>query len=117
MKMAIVVLTIMTVSAFFTDLGLGQDLIVFPANGQTQEQVEKDKSECYGWAKQETGFDPMQSQPPAQAAPAQSQPHQGQRLRARRAVRQWALWWAKSPTMTPVKAPLQVPPRGLWLVE
>ena len=81
MRMAIVVLTIMTVSAFFTDLGLGQDLIVFPANGQTQEQMEKDKSECYGWAKQETGFDPMQSQPPAQAAPAQSQPHQGQRLR------------------------------------
>jgi hypothetical protein len=31
MRTAIVVLTIMTVSALFSDFGLGQDLFVFPA--------------------------------------------------------------------------------------
>ncbi len=81
MRMAIVVVTLVTVSAFFTEFGLGQDLIVFPAKGQSQEQTEKDKSECYGWAKQQTGFDPMQPQPSAQAAPAQNQGPQGERIR------------------------------------
>ena len=81
MRRIIVLLTIMTLPALFADLGLGQDLIVFPAKGQTQEQMEKDKFECYGWAKQQAGFDPMQSQPPAQAAPVQSQGPQGQRIK------------------------------------
>ncbi len=38
---------------------IGQDLIVYPADGQSQEQLDKDKYECYTWAKQQTGFDPM----------------------------------------------------------
>lgn len=37
-----------------------QDLIIYPAKGQSQEQMEKDKYECYKWAKQQTGVDPMQ---------------------------------------------------------
>ncbi len=46
------------------------DLIVYPAKGQSQEQTEKDKFECYNWAKKDSGFDPMaaprtQSAPPA----------------------------------------------------
>jgi hypothetical protein len=36
-----------------------QDLIVFPAQGQSNEQMEKDKFECYTWARDQTGFDPM----------------------------------------------------------
>jgi hypothetical protein len=35
------------------------ELYVFPAKGQTQEQMEQDKFSCYGWAKNQTGFDPM----------------------------------------------------------
>ena len=51
-----------------------QDPIIYPDKGQSAEQQEKDKSECYTWAKQQTGFDPMQtptatSPPPAQEAP------------------------------------------------
>lgn len=51
-----------------------QDPIIYPNKGQSVEQQEKDKSECYAWAKQQTGFDPMQtptatSPPPAQEAP------------------------------------------------
>ena len=32
---------------------------VYPAKGQSAEQIEKDKYQCYGWGKQQTGFDPM----------------------------------------------------------
>jgi hypothetical protein len=37
-----------------------QELIVYPAKGQSNEQMEKDKFECYSWAKGQTGFDSMQ---------------------------------------------------------
>lgn len=37
-----------------------QDFIVFPAQGQSEEQTEQDKFACYNWAKGQTGFDPMQ---------------------------------------------------------
>ena len=47
----------------------GQDLIVYPAKGQSQKQMEKDKFDCYSWAKQQSGFDPMQTPPPAPAPP------------------------------------------------
>ena len=39
---------------------------VYPAKGQSAEQIEKDKYQCYGWGKQQTGFDPMN--PPAASA-------------------------------------------------
>ncbi len=32
---------------------------VYPAKGQSAEQLEKDKYQCYVWGKQQTGFDPM----------------------------------------------------------
>jgi len=54
--------------------------IIYPAKGQSQSQMEKDKYECYGWAKNQTGFDPMQAGSTAQAAPAAPQPG-GERVR------------------------------------
>lgn len=81
MRWLMVFLTIVALPTLYTDLALGQDLIVFPAKGQTQEQMDKDTAECYGWAKQQTGFDPMQPQATAQAAPAPSQGPQGERIR------------------------------------
>ena len=42
---------------------------VYPAQGQSAEQMEQDKYQCYGWGKQQTGFDPM-NPPVASAAPA-----------------------------------------------
>jgi len=53
----------------------GQELIIYPAKGQTQQQMDRDKFDCYSWAKQQTGFDPMQAQAPAQ--PVYSQPPPG----------------------------------------
>lgn len=55
---------------------LAQDPIIYPNKGQSQEQLEKDKFECYSWAKQQTGFDPMQ-QPKATKPPPQQQAQQG----------------------------------------
>jgi outer membrane lipoprotein SlyB len=49
-----------------------QDPIVYPAQGQSNEQMEQDKFQCYNWAKQETGFDPMQV-PTATSAPPPQQ--------------------------------------------
>ena len=37
-----------------------QDPFIYPDKGQSNEQMEKDKYECYSWAKGQTGFDPMQ---------------------------------------------------------
>jgi hypothetical protein len=43
--------------------------IIYPAKGQSQQQLEKDKYECYTWSKGQTGFDPMQAGSTPQAAP------------------------------------------------
>jgi hypothetical protein len=55
-------------------------MIIYPAKGQSQGKMEKDKYDCYGWAKGQTGFDPMQagSAPPP---PPQSQAPGGERVR------------------------------------
>jgi hypothetical protein len=44
--------------------------IVFPAKGQSKQQIEQDKYSCYGWAKQESGFDPMQAASVSEKTPA-----------------------------------------------
>jgi hypothetical protein len=36
------------------------DLIAYPKNGQSEEQLGKDKFECHRWAVGQTGFDPTQ---------------------------------------------------------
>jgi outer membrane lipoprotein SlyB len=61
---------------FFAGVTLAQDPIVFPAKGQSQDQMEKDKFSCYQWAKNETGFDPMQT-PTASTPPPQQQAGRG----------------------------------------
>lgn len=71
---------VMLVLAICGGSALAQDLIVFPARGQSQEQMEKDKYDCYAWAKQQTGFDPTQAQT-VQASPPPSQGPSGQRVR------------------------------------
>jgi hypothetical protein len=37
------------------------ELIVYPKNGQTEEQQGKDKFECHRWAAEQTGFDPTEA--------------------------------------------------------
>ena len=45
---------------------------IYPSKGQTAQQEQKDKNECYGWASQQTGFDPAQELEDQQAAAARA---------------------------------------------
>ena len=38
-----------------------QKVFVYPANGQSQEQTDRDRYECHLWAVQQTGVDPSRS--------------------------------------------------------
>lgn len=38
-----------------------QKVFVYPANGQSSEQTERDRYECHVWAVQQTGVDPSRS--------------------------------------------------------
>ena len=52
---------------------VAQELIIYPAKNQSNEQTEKDKFACYSWAKGQTGFDPMaQPQATARAGPSKA---------------------------------------------
>ena len=53
-----------------------RDPIIYPGKGQTQQQLEKDKFECYSWAVRQTGFDPMK-QPTATTPPPSQQAAKG----------------------------------------
>lgn len=61
---------------FFTGLAFANELVVFPAKGQSNEQMEKDKYDCYQWAKNQSGFDPM-APPTTKTAPPEQQAQQG----------------------------------------
>ncbi len=40
-----------------------QEVFFYPSKGQSAEKLEKDKMECYSWAKGQSGFDPMTPAP------------------------------------------------------
>jgi hypothetical protein len=74
MKRLIAVLMILGWVAAGTGVALADELIIFPAKGQNNEQMEQDKFACYQWAKEQSGFDPMApptatAPPPAEEAP------------------------------------------------
>jgi Glycine zipper len=41
-----------------------QQMYVYPAKGQSQEQQSRDQAECHGWAMQQTGYNPYQGSAP-----------------------------------------------------
>jgi hypothetical protein len=51
-RVAVILVAILPLAAF------GQDLMVYPARGQTPDQVSQDRYECHTWAVQQSGFDP-----------------------------------------------------------
>ena len=61
---------------FLAGSALGADLIVYPAKNQSKDQMEKDKYDCYTWAKGQSKFDPMQT-PTATAPPPEQQAPKG----------------------------------------
>jgi len=74
MKITIYVTLSLLITLLAAGFVLAQELVIYPANGQSAEQMEKEKYECYSWAKQQSGFDPMEvpkatEPPPPQEAP------------------------------------------------
>jgi len=61
-------------------IAFGQDLILYPDKGQSSQQQEQDKFQCYEWAKGQSGFDPMK-EPTATAPPPAREAPQGGVLR------------------------------------
>ena len=81
MKKVIMALAFITLQALLVVPLLAQELIVFPAQGQSEEQMANDKNSCFEWAVNETGADPAQPQPATEAPPPQSQGPSGARVK------------------------------------
>jgi len=61
----------------------GDDLYIYPQQGQSAEQQASDKYECHKWSSSQTGFDP--TQPGGGVAPEQLAPKRADYQRAMRA--------------------------------
>ena len=87
---------------------------IYPSKGQSQEQQERDKFECYNWARQQTGFDPTApsyaSTPPP---PKREAPHKAVSCKAARAARPWARSAGRLPA-TPAKGRPSAGPLARW---
>lgn len=46
---------------------------IYPQEGQDAQQIQEDKFECYGWATEQSGFDPMQRPTASTPPPQQTQ--------------------------------------------
>jgi len=76
MRQKIVWMSLIVLAVMVAGPALAQELIIYPAKGQSEDQMEQDKFQCYSWAKKETGFDPMQM-PTATAPPPKKQAQKG----------------------------------------
>ena len=73
-SLAIVLLVIITIMGDASAQSLSSSLgvVAYPSKGQSAQQQSKDEGECFAWAKQQTGIDPMAvaSAPTQQPGPA-----------------------------------------------
>jgi hypothetical protein len=78
MKKILNILMILLLSSFFgysqdstktNNLASSLGLYVFPAKGQSATTQNNDEAACYSWAKEQTGYDPVN---PTKVAPAQA---------------------------------------------
>lgn len=60
----------------YNQISQGLKLYVYPAKGQTQQKQKEDEFECYKWAIEQSGIDPL-NLPKVEAAPVQSGPTGG----------------------------------------
>jgi hypothetical protein len=59
MNMKRIAIFIVTASVLLSGSALAQEMVIYPSQGQSNEQMEQDKFQCYSWSKNESGFDPM----------------------------------------------------------
>ena len=76
MRFTLKPVTLLAALLFFPAPGFAKDVYIYPAGGQSAEQMDKDKYECYNWAKNDTGFDPMET-PTTSTAPPSGQKKSG----------------------------------------
>lgn len=76
MKSGLKFLALLVMGFFSATSVCAQELVIYPAKGQSNEEMEKDKFECYTWAKGQSGFDPMEM-PTATAPPPEQQAGSG----------------------------------------
>jgi hypothetical protein len=60
----------------YNQISSGLKLYVFPAKGQSKQQQKTDEFECYKWAMEQSGIDPL-NLPKVAAAPAETGPTGG----------------------------------------
>lgn len=65
-----------TAKMTYNQISQQMKLYVFPAKGQSKQQQKKDEFECYKWAVEQSGIDPLDL-PKVEAAPVQSGPTGG----------------------------------------
>ena len=78
MKRILMTLTVLSAMAYSamaqtTSIASGLSLYVFPSNNQSQETMDADEIDCYKWAKEQTGVDPI-NPPQVQAAEVDKSP-------------------------------------------
>jgi hypothetical protein len=62
-----------TAKMTYNQISQQMKLYVYPAKGQSKQQQKKDEFECYNWAVEQSGIDPL-NLPKVEAAPVQSGP-------------------------------------------
>jgi hypothetical protein len=77
MKQVVFFALLVYFAIFLPGAVFAQDPIVYPAEGQSQEQMEQDEFQCYRWARERTGFDPMQTPTATSAPPKKGAPRGG----------------------------------------
>jgi hypothetical protein len=73
MKQVIFIAYLLLFSVWLIGPVYAQDPIFYPAKGQSEDQLEKDKYECYTWAKKKTGFDPTKTSTTKTSPPAKEE--------------------------------------------
>ena len=63
---------VLVATLFFYAMTFAQGVAIYPARGQSAQQMEQDKFECFSWARNQTGFDPTAPAPPITTAAPQS---------------------------------------------
>ena len=76
MRFTVKPVTVLAALLIYATPGLTQELYIYPAGGQSAEQMDKDKYECYNWARKDSGFDPM-AVPTTSTAPPGGQKKSG----------------------------------------
>jgi len=67
---------VVVILLFLSGSASAQEMVIYPSQGQSTEQMEQDKFQCYTWSKDESGFDPM-APPTASEPPPQTEAAKG----------------------------------------